>query len=417
MNKKLFIGYIGAAIALFLFSYTQVDLSLTLSRLSMYQTIEKIFQHIGYYNRPLSTTWYLVLVAIFFVLYKILLNSIKKHIISKKTFWWIVGIITAILVFSYPAFSYDMFNYMFTAKTVVLYQKNPYLVIPLQFTGVEPWLSFMHWTHLPSAYTPFWILLTLPTYVLGFGYFLIIMWNIKLLVAASYILTTVFIGKILSKLEPDKKLLGMAIFALNPLVIFETLVSGHNDMVMMALVMIAYYLYLIKKRWASFFVLALSVAAKLITIFIIPVFFVGWQRKLALWIMIIAFCLVVTQREILGWYVVWLVPFYALLPSVEWPLIIGSGLSLGLLLTYAPFFYFGNYNPPVQTLKFWVVLVPLTLSILWFVVFKFVIKMKKEEIVENAEALSSASFRNRIAEARVDKTRYSSSDVKEKLGF
>jgi hypothetical protein len=380
MAKKLFVGYVLASVGLFLYSYTQVDLSLTLSRLSIYQTIEKTFQYIGYYNRPLATTLYLIIVAIFFVLYGVFLNAVRRQTISVKSFWWTVGIMTAILIFSYPAFSYDMFNYMFTAKTVVLYQKNPYTVIPLQFTGVEPWLSFMHWTHLPSAYTPFWILLTIPAYILGFGYFLAIMWNIKLLVAAAYIITIIFIGKILSKLEPGKQFMGMVIFALNPLVIFETLVSGHNDMVMMALVMISYYLYLTKKRWASFFVLALSVAAKLMTIFMLPVFFIGWQRKIALWAMIIGFLLVATQREVLGWYVVWLVPFYALLPSLEWALTIGTGLSLGLLLTYAPFLYMGNYNPPVQTLKFWVAIVPVILSLCWVGVRRLICPAKRAQV-------------------------------------
>ncbi len=365
MAKKLFIGYLLASVGLFLYSYTQVDLGLTLSRANIYQTLEKGFQHIGYFNRPLSATLYLILVAAFFVMYGIVLNVIKKNIISVKSFWWLVGITTAILIFSYPAFSYDMFNYMFTAKTVLLYHKNPYAVIPLQFAGVEPWLSFMHWTHLPSAYTPLWILLTLPAYLMGFGYFLLIMWNIKILVAAAYIITTIYIGKILGKLEPGKRLMGMAIFALNPLVIFESLVSGHNDMVMMAFVMIAYYLYITKKRWAAWFALSLSVALKLMTIFLLPVFFVGWQRKIALGAMIIGFLLVATQREILGWYVVWLVPFYALLPSVEWALIAGSGLSLGLLLTYAPFLYTGAYDPPVQTLKFWAMVVPVILAFCW----------------------------------------------------
>lgn len=380
MNKKLLVGYILASIGLFLYSYTQVDLGLTLSRVNIYQLIQKSFQYIGYFDRPLSTTLYLILVAVFFILYGIFLSLVRKKRISMRMFWWTVGIVTVLLVFSYPAFSYDMFNYMFTAKTVVLYQKNPYGVIPLQFSGIEPWLAFMHWTHLPSAYTPLWIFLTLPAYLLGFGYFLAVMWNIKLLVAASYIITTVYIGKILAKLEPDRRLMGMAIFALNPLVIFETLVSGHNDMVMMALVMIAYYLYLTKKRWASFFFLALSVAAKLMTIFFIPVFFVGWQRKFALWMMIIAFCLVATQREILGWYVVWLAPFYALLPNLEWALTIGTGLSLGLLLTYAPFLYIGNYNPPVQTIKFWVMVIPIVLSFMWIVARKFICPAHRPQV-------------------------------------
>lgn len=355
------------AAGLFLFSYTQVDLSLTLSRVNIYQTIEKTFQHIGYFERPLSASLYLLIIGLLFCLYIFTIRAIRKNAITSSTFWWITGIVIILLVFAYPAFSYDMFNYMFTAKTVLVYHKNPYLVIPLQFTGVEPWLSFMHWTHLPSAYTPFWILLTLPAYMLGFGYFLAIMWNIKLLVAAFYVITTVFIGKILSKLDSKNRLLGMAIFALNPLVITETLVSGHNDIVMMAICMIAFYLYLLKKRWASYFALSLSVATKLMTIFLLPVFFLGWQRKWALWAITIGLALVVTQRELLGWYIVWLVPLYALLPTQKWSITVGTGLSLGLLLTYAPFLYFGTYDPPVQTLKFWLMTVPPLISLAWVV--------------------------------------------------
>lgn len=380
MNKKLLFAYFVASIALFLFSYTQVDLSLTLSRVSIYQLLEKSFQHIGYFDRPLSTALYLMLVVVFFFLYGLFLSAVRKKTISVRGFWWTVGMLTAILIFSYPAFSYDMFNYMFTAKTVLLYHKNPYGVIPLQFAGVEPWLSFMHWTHLPSAYTPFWILLTLPAYLLGFGYFLVIMWNIKILVAAAYIITIIYIGRILGKLEPGRQLMGMAIFALNPLIIFETLVSGHNDIVMIGIAVIACYLYLQKKRWAAFFALALSVAAKLMTIFLIPVFFVGWQRRLALWAMIVGFLFVATQREILGWYVVWLVPFWALLPSLEWATIVGSGLSLGLLLTYAPFFYFGNYDPPVQTIKFWVAVIPVILSLVLICVRNLICPRNKPQV-------------------------------------
>jgi len=380
MAKKLFVGYILASVGLFLYSYTQVDLGLTLSRASMYQLVQKSFQHVGYFDRPFSTALYLALVLTFFLLYGLVLIAAQKRKISNGMFWRIVGVMTAVLIFSYPAFSYDMFNYMFTAKTVLLYHKNPYGVIPLQFTGVEPWLAFMHWTHLPSAYTPLWILLTIPAYVLGFGYFLGIMWNIKILVAVAYIVTIIYIGKILGKLEPEKKLMGMAIFALNPLVIFETLVSGHNDMVMMAFVMIAYYLYITKQRWAAWFVLSLSVATKLMTIFIIPVFFVGWQRRLALGAMIVAFILVAFQRELLGWYVVWLVPFYALSPSLKWALTVGTGLSLGLLLTYAPFFYFGNYDPPVQTLKFWAIIIPVIFCVAGILLRKLICPAHKPQV-------------------------------------
>ena len=51
----LYAGYIVVSICLFLYSYTQVDLNLTLSRASTVQTIQKAFQYIGFYNRPVST--------------------------------------------------------------------------------------------------------------------------------------------------------------------------------------------------------------------------------------------------------------------------------------------------------------------------------------------------------------------------
>lgn len=340
-----------AAILLFLFSYTQVDLSLTLSQVSIFQTIEKVFQHIGFYLRPIASGWYVGLVVLFFVLYVVVLVKTPKL----RTLWTIIFVITAILVFSYPAFSYDIFNYMFTAKTVLMYHKNPYAVIPLQFTGVEPWLSFMHWTHLPSAYTPLWIVFTLPAYILGFGKFLLILWNIKILVAGFYIMTCWYIGKILEKKDPATRALGIAIFALNPLVIFETLVSGHNDIVMMAIAVASLY-------YSSYFLMAIATAMKLMTIFLFPVMIFGYKPMWNLVAMGIGLILVLTQRDILPWYWVWIMPFIALLPRNKPLVILASAVSGGLLLRYAPFFYFGHWNAPVPTIEFWVTLVPPVLA-------------------------------------------------------
>lgn len=347
----IFFGYILATLGLFLYSYTQVDLSLTLSRVSIWQTIQKVFQYVGYYQRPTSTGIFGMLLILFFVLYFLLLFIIRNKYVTKFQFWKLIGVVTLFLVFSYPAFSYDMFNYMFTAKTVLVYHKNPYEVIPLQFTGIEPWLSFMHWTHLPSAYTPFWIFLTLPAYIFGFGFFLLIMWNIKILVAVFYLAAIWLIGEILSLQDHDHEILGMAIFALNPLILIETLVSGHNDVVMMTLALGAMYIYLKKASWSSFFVLAMSVAAKLMTIFLVPMYVLRWNRYWALLLMVVGFLLVLTQREVLPWYWVWIMPFIAILPRrFDW-IILSAGVSLGLLLRYTPFLYFGNWDPPAPLLK------------------------------------------------------------------
>ncbi len=381
MKKLLFISYIIISLGLFLYSYTQVDLNLTLSRVSVWQTIQKSFQHIGYYQRPLSMELYLLLLVLLFGLYFFLLWMIKVKRIQRKEFFGLILVTTLFLVFSYPAFSYDMFNYIFTAKTVLVYHKNPYAVIPLQFTGVEPMLAFMRWTHLPSAYTPFWILLTLPAYLFGFGYFLLIMWNIKLLVAAFYLISIWLVGKILDELDKHYSVLGMAIFAFNPLIIIETLVSGHNDVIMMTIALGAMYLYIKKKSVASFFVLALSVAVKLMTVFLIPAYVFKWNRYVILTLMLIGFIGVLSQREVLGWYWVWIMPFVALLPRRTDFVILASGVSLGLLLRYAPFLYLGHWDPPVPFIKDTVTLISIGVALLVIGIWHWVRRISVKKVV------------------------------------
>lgn len=353
--------YCFASVALFLYSYTQVDLNLTLSRVSLWQIVQKKFQYIGFYMRPTSAYIYLGILAVFFILYFIALRLIEKNYISKQKLWHIIGIVTIILIFSYPAFSYDIFNYMFTAKTVVLYQKNPYSVIPLDFLGVDPWLTFMRWTHLPSAYTPLWIFLTLPAYVLGFGYFLLILWNIKVLVAVFYLVAAWMIGRILTVYDPKRAVLGTAIFALNPLVIIESLVSSHNDILMMAVVLTALFLYIRKRTLLSWFVITLSVALKLMTIFLLPVYLFGFRRSHALIAILVGFFLVILQREVLPWYWIWVMPFIALLPQMRFLTTLAGGVSIGLLLRYVPFLYFGHWNDPVPFWKMWLSVIPIVL--------------------------------------------------------
>ncbi len=351
----LLVFYAVVSLALFLYSYTQVDLNLTLSRINIWQTIQRSFQYIGYWERPLSTGLYLAILLALFGLYGVTLALISRRTLGEQALWKIVAVVSGILLLSYPAFSADMFNYMFTAKTVVVYHKNPYAVLPIQFSGVEPWLTFMRWIHLPSAYTPVWIGLTLPFYVFGFGYFLLVLWNMKLLVAGFYLASVWLVGKILAQFGDERKVLGMAILALNPLIVIESLVSAHNDIAMMALGLAACYVFLLKKRMLSWILLSLSAAVKLMTVFLLPVFFAGWKRGWALTAMIIGLVLVLLRpgREFLPWYFVWVMPFVALIPDRPLVTVAAAGMSLGLLLRYAPYLYFGDWNPPVPTIIWW----------------------------------------------------------------
>lgn len=364
-SQKLFLGYVIASLALFLYSYTQVDLNLTLSTANIWQHIQKAFQYIGYYERTFSTVIYFCILVFLYGLYGIVLRKIRTGTVTVHGVWKIVICICIVLVLSYPAFSYDIFNYMFTAKTVLVYHKNPYAVIPMQFASIDPWVGVMRWIHLPSAYTPLWITLSLPAYFFGFGTFLLILWNLKIVAVIFYLLAVKGIYTVLKTVEPENALAGMAVFALNPLIIIESLVNGHNDIAMIAIAIWSMVFFIRKKQYVmSWFLLALSIGMKLMTIFLIPSFVLRCKRSIALAGMLLGFVLVIFNREVLPWYFVWIMPFVALLPGRRNITMVAGAFSLGLLFRYGPFLYYGHWNDPVPMIKWWVTTLPVLASCL-----------------------------------------------------
>ena len=83
-------------------------------------------------------------------------------------------------------------------------------------------------------------------------------------------------------------------------------------------------------------------------------------------VMLAGLLLVLTRREFLPWYWVWIVPFVALLPNIPKLIRFSTIVSLGLLLSYAPYMYFGDYGAVSQELKMIAIWGGVTLAILSF---------------------------------------------------
>lgn len=387
--KIISIGYLTTVLGLFFYSFTQVDLGLTLSRASIYQYFEKRFQYIGYFNRPLSSLFYILILLFLFVFYVLILIQINKNKISRKTLWVIILITTAILTFSYNAFSYDLFNYIFDAKIFTHYNLNPYLFKPLDFPK-DPMLSFMHWTHRTYPYGPVWLGLTIPFSFIGFNYFLPTFFLFKILVSASFVGTVFYMEKILNLINPKNTLFNIAFFALNPLILIEVLVSSHNDMPMMFLAILAIYLAIKNKWFLGFIIMVLSALTKQVTaLLIIPfVFFWGFTYfkkqfsiinfiKSCLLFSIIGFIYVLTKIEIQPWYFLWIFVFIPLLNFNKTVIFFVNGIIIGLLLRYLPFIYYGNWDGIVINLKLYVTLAAPILSLFVLTATNFLGKTKK----------------------------------------
>jgi hypothetical protein len=382
MRKFSIIGYLLAAVGLFLYSFTQIDLGLTLSKVSIWQTAEKFFKNIGYFQRPLSSYLFTGIILLLFVFYLMILRGIRAKKISKETIWILIIAVTTILTFSYNAFSYDLFNYIFDAKIVTFYHQNPYLHKALDYAS-DPMLSFMHWTHRLYPYGPVWLGLTVPLSFIGLKFFLPTFFLFKILISMSFLGTVFYIGKILQKFSLKDEAFGIAFFALNPLVIIESLVSAHNDMAMMFLAMCSIYLLMNIKYARSLILLILSIGVKFATAFIVPIYILiqclQRRRKVINWqllftamavIMIIPIVLASYRTSFQPWYLLNILPFAALVAGSYYVLVPSVIISLVAAFEYLPFLYSGNWNDPIPSILFWMTAGSVVLSLLFTIAWR-----------------------------------------------
>lgn len=380
--KIIVTAYLLTIFFLFLYSYTQVDLNLTLSQWSVWQIIQKWFQNIGWFQRPLSTIIYVLIIFLLTTHYFLFLWMIKKNKLSISRFWRILIPASIILLFSYNAFSYDLFNYMFDARIFTFHHQNPYIHKALDYPQ-DPWITFMRWTHRTYPYGPVWLGFTVPLSFVGMQFFLPTLFLFKALMVGSFLGTVYYIGKILEKISPLDKMFGMAFFAFNPLVIVESLVSAHHDIVMMFFAVLAFFLLIDKKQILSFVTLFVSIGIKFVTVLLLPIFAfifllqirkkkIDWEKFFFLTsiFMVFAVSAASIRTNFQPWYLLYALPIAALIAKKHYILIPSIIISIFALFQYVPFLYLGNWNPPVPTIIFWImassIIASIFVTLAWF---------------------------------------------------
>lgn len=310
------------------------------------------FLYTGFYTqyRLWVTLLFLFFLSIFFLLYIFFLRLENNNMLPLKTIKYLILATCFAGIFAYPAMlSYDIFNYVATAKVTYLYKENPYIVMPIDIKNDQDFI-FTRATNKVALYGPFWILLTAIPYVVGFGNYLLTLFTMKLLVITFYLATFFIIWKI----TKDKR--SVVFFALNPLVIFEVIISGHNDIVMMFLALSSLYLFMKKRVFLSFFAFFFSIFIKYATLLLSPLVAfamykvmrgekIDWEKyiKISVLLMGCMFLLSAFREEIYPWYALWFLSFVSLLPKNKILIYFSIIISGSLLLRYVPFMLFGTY--------------------------------------------------------------------------
>lgn len=356
LKKLLIFSWIVGAIFLLLYSFTQIDLSLTVSHYPVIQILQKKFQYIGWFDRPLSSSIYISILIYLFLIYLITIFLIFRKKISLRTVIILISSISALLIFSYNAFSYDLFNYIFDAKIITFYHKNPYLFKALDFPN-DPMLTFMRSVHRVYPYGPSWIIVTAALSFIGFNFFVITFALFKLLSVISYLICCYFIYKISSFNGGKNTLISLGLFALNPLVIIESLVSAHNETFMMALALWSIYFMLVNKKLLSLMMIAISIGVKYTTIFLMPLTLLSLYSKKLDYnkinnysLILMTFALIATSLasgqnknpEFQPWYLLSVAPFAALSKNISVMIIFISITFLSLFM-YLPYISQGSW--------------------------------------------------------------------------
>jgi hypothetical protein len=171
---------------------------------------------------------------------------------------------TALLAL-YPVDASDIYDYIVRGRMSALHDLNPMRDLPSRIAD-DPVYRFAAWRRVPSAYGPTWELIAHAASAISGGWSLnaqVIAY--KTAAIAGYALTGLFIALTLRRIAPGRMLTGMTLFLWNPLVLYMTAGTGHNDAVMTACIAAA--LYCVSRRW---FVLAMLSAVLGVTVKFIP---------------------------------------------------------------------------------------------------------------------------------------------------
>lgn len=344
--KLLWIGYILISLILIIFSYCFVDLNLLLLEGQTYQSIQSTFQSFLHNNRFVFGIVYIFIVISLFLLYTRVLYLTYTKRLSGKQLRNLLLTVVVLLLITFPAFSYDIFNYIATAKVTYVWKENPWITMPIDIPN-EPALAYTRAANKVALYGPTWIMLTALPHFLGFNNVWLTIIFFKGFIALFYLAFLFLLHK------KTKNLFQVSVFAFNPLILLEVIVGGHNDITMMLFALWGFFMFKEKKKIYKFIGILLwflSIFVKGATLVLIPIFFIKKDIRKLLFIgllcMFVVFLLTPFREEMYPWYAVWFLTILSFLPYKDYKTIYeyAIALSVGLIFRHAPYIFMGYYE-------------------------------------------------------------------------
>jgi alpha-1,6-mannosyltransferase len=200
-----------------------------------------------------------VAAAVGFIL--ILREAWHRRISARLVF--LLAIAFHLLVLTLPLlFSRDVYSYAYYGRIWSTYGANPYVLTPSDF----PFNSLAHltwpgWSGTPSVYGPLFtwvsvvttgVLQSVHSVIRGF----------QVIAALSSVGTMIVVWRLVHRVRPERAVFAVAVIGLNPIVVFQVVGGGHNDMLVAFFVACAVSFVFARRDLAAAVCLALGMSVK-----------------------------------------------------------------------------------------------------------------------------------------------------------
>ncbi len=205
----------------------------------------------------------------------------RGGILQKKHALVIISVASIALGIFWPAsLSWDTYGYVGFARMKVLYGLNPYMHSIDFLHSLHDPVAYFQKNCAPSPYGPVWTMVSI--LVVWFLHSVDLFWQIvgvKLIESIALVAAALAGRSIANRVSPGKGDLAMLAIGLNPLLLIEGPGNGHNDMLMIALLIVGAALFLRKRFMLAAIFLGLSIGIKLVTIAALPLMLIALVRR------------------------------------------------------------------------------------------------------------------------------------------
>jgi alpha-1,6-mannosyltransferase len=191
----------------------------------------------------------------------VLLETWRGGIPSRTVLWLTIAYHVALL-FIPLLFSRDVYSYAYYGRIAAVYHSNPYVATPADYPQ-DALASFVgpKWFDTPAVYGPLWTQASalVARAVDEVAQFIAVF---RVIAIAASLATIAVVSRLVRRERPHREAFAVAILGLNPVVLFQSVASGHNDLLVALSIASALALVYARRNLLATAVLALGTLVK-----------------------------------------------------------------------------------------------------------------------------------------------------------